>query len=256
MDEFSDLQQLHHLCRLRSTLEAFAITRLRERSDFSSFQQMLAVHLTRLKCHAQEGDYPGFHEADMMLHRSLVEGPGIPALLRSWEDVTEELAKWIRHVQVVYWPSLMTLYREHEFLMEAWTSGEPWVAEQATHHHLEAGWFRVASAQGRIIEDIDPVDKATSFICTHYVSDIDVEWLAQNVSFVSASHLTRLFRTRKGISPHAFLKQVRMEHAAELLRHSQDPIALVAQKVGYKSPSHFSRDFRQKYGITPAQHRG
>lgn len=86
-------------------------------------------------------------------------------------------------------------------------------------------------------------------------SDIDVEWLAQNVSFVSASHLTRLFREKLGISPHAFLKQVRMDYAAELLKQTADPIALIACKVGYKSASHFARDFLKAFHMNPREFR-
>jgi AraC-like DNA-binding protein len=253
--EFENLEQLHDLCRLRSTLEAFAAARLRSHPSRGEILNALAVHLVTMKRHASLGEYGAFHDEDMRLHRTLVASADIPSLLSCWENVASDLETWIRHVKQTYWPSLMTLYREHEILVEAWASDESWVAEQATHHHLEAGWFRVASAQGRVSQDIHPVDKATSFICTHYASDIDVEWLAQNVSFVSASHLTRLFREKLEISPHAFLKQVRMDHAAELLKQTADPIALIACKVGYKSASHFARDFLKMFHMNPRDFR-
>lgn len=249
------MQELHDLCRLRSTLEAFAAARLRGNPESDGLQKKFLQHLASMKSLARAGKHTAFHEEDMKLHRTLVESAGMPALLRSWDDVASELEEWIQHVKKVYWPSLMTLYREHEFLIDAWASGEPWVAEQATHHHLEAGWFRVASAQGKVVQDVHPVDRATSFICTHYASEIEVEWLAQNVSFVSASHLTRLFRQRLGISPSAFLNRVRMERAGELLRTKADAVALVARKVGYKNASHFARDFRGCYKVTPKKYR-
>lgn len=255
MAGFDNLQELHDLCRLRSTLEAFAAVRLGGHPDRGALHRMFLGHLALMKDHAMQGDYPAFHAEDMKLHRSLVESAGVAALSHCWEAVAGDLGEWIRHVKKVYWPSLMTLYREHEFLIDAWASDESWVAEQATHHHLEAGWFRVASAQGQVVRDIHPVDRATSFICTHYASGIDVEWLAQNVSFVSASHLTRLFRERLEISPHAFLKRVRMERAAELLRTHGDAVELVARKVGYRNVSHFCRDFRGSHGMTPNQYR-
>lgn len=257
MAGFGHLGKLHELCRLRSTLEGFAAVRLRGLEEgerirvFGEFDR----HLKMMHRWAVEGNLGEFHQADMGLHRELVKSAGVEVLVGSWEMVAGELEEWIRHVKKVYWPSLMTLYREHEFLIEAWSSDEAWVAEQATHHHLEAGWFRVASAQGEEVQDIRPVDRATSFICTHFASEIDVAWLAQNVSFVSASHLTRLFREKLGISPHAFLKQVRMERAAELLKTQTERVAMVAQKVGYKNASHFVRDFRQRFGGTPGKMR-
>jgi AraC-like DNA-binding protein len=251
MAEFENLENLHDLCRLRSTLEAFAAARLHNHASYEDILNNLRLHLATMKQHAFRGEYGPFHEEDMRLHRTLVASVGIPSLLSAWESVVADLEDWIRHVKKAYWPSLMTLFREHEILIEAWSSEESWIAEHATHHHLEAGWFRVASAQGKVKQDIHPVDKATSFICTHYASDIDVDWLAQNVSFVSASHLTRLFREQQGISPHAFLKQVRMERAAELLRSTTDPIALISRKVGYKTSSHFSRDFLRTFRSNP-----
>ncbi|MBX3742469.1 MAG: helix-turn-helix domain-containing protein [Akkermansiaceae bacterium] len=251
MAEFDNLEYLHDLCRLRSTLEAFAAARLHNHPSYEDIQGNFRIHLATMKQHAFQGNYGAFHEEDMRLHRTLVASVGIPTLLSGWEYVVADLEAWIRHVKKAYWPSLMTLYREHEILIEAWGAAESWVAEQATHHHLEAGWFRVASAQGKVKQDIHPVDKATSFICTHYASDIDVEWLAQNVSFVSASHLTRLFREQQGISPYAFLKQVRMERAAELLRSTSDSIALISRRVGYKTSSHFARDFLKTFQTNP-----
>lgn len=253
MPEFENLEELHDLCRLRSTLEAFAAGRLHAHPSRAEIREAFFRHLATMKEHALRGEYTAFHDEDMRLHRTLITSAGIRTLIACWEKVAADLGNWIRHVKEVYWPSLMTLYREHEILLEAWLSDQPWVAEQATHHHLEAGWFRVASAQGGVTGDLHPVDKATSFICTHYASNIDVEWLAQNVSFVSASHLTRLFREHRGISPHAFLKQIRMERAAELLRHTADAVSLIACKVGYKSASHFARDFQKTFRTTPRE---
>lgn len=250
------MEELHELCRLRSTLEAFAAVRLKRSAQREAVVESLLKHLELLHQYARDSEYGRFHREDMKLHRTLILSAEMPTLLTCWEKVTQNLNVWIQHVKKVYWPSLMTLYREHEYLLEAWMSDEDWVAEQATHHHLEAGWFRVASAQGEEIVEIHPVDRATSFICTHFASQIDVEWLAQNVCFVSASHLTRLFRERLGISPHAFLKRIRMEKSAELLKHQSDPVHLVAQKVGYKNVSHFVRDFRVSQGSTPKQYRG
>jgi len=249
-----DLEKLHELCRLRSTLEAFAAVRLHANPERGTLFTVFRAHLERMHRLAKKGDHPGFHRCDMALHRALVDSCGIPSLLASWEKVEGDLEPWIQHIKRVYWPSLMTLYREHLILIDAWASGERWIAENATHHHLEAGWFRVASARGKIPVDGDPVDRATSFISTHYVSRIDVPWIARNVSFVSASHLTRLFRQKLKISPFAFLRQVRMEHAAEALKTGREKISAIAPKCGYRNVSHFVRDFRGYFGTTPKRY--
>jgi len=249
-----DLEKWHDLCRLRSTLEAFAAVRLRAHPERAILFKGFRGQLREMHRSAVKGDYVEFHRCDMALHRALVASHKIPALLASWEKVDEDLGGWIQQVKENYWPSLMTLYREHLILVEAWESDEPWIVESATHHHLEAGWFRIASAQGKIPQDSDPVERAASFISTHYASRIDIPWIAQNVSFVSTSHLRRLFRQKRKMAPLAFLKQVRLDHAAEFIKGSREPLSLIAPKCGYKNVSHFVRDFRTHFGTTPKRY--
>ncbi len=248
-------KQLHDLCRLRSTLEAFAVCRWRQRADREEVGKKLSSILERLRMLATQGDYPAFHAMDTQLHRTLVSSVGIPALLKSWEATVADLDLWILEVKEVYWPNLMALYREHVLLIEAWNSDDEWVAEEATHQHLEAGWYRIAATQEDFTHEIDPVERATSFISTHFASHLEMEWIARHVSFVSASHFNRLFKQRTGISPYGFLKRVRLERAAQLLRSGPDAVSLVAKRVGYRNASHFVRDFRLKFGTTPLAYR-
>lgn len=212
-------------------------------------------HLERLRQAALRSDYVQFHHVDRDLHRAVVQSCGIPVLLSAWEMVVRELDGWIHHVQEVYWPSLMALYREHEILMEAWQSPEDWIAEESTHQHLEAGWYRLAAAKGDVQPEIDPVARATSFVSTHYASSLDISWIASYVSFVSTSHLNRLFRERLGISPNAFIRRTRMERAAELLASTPDKVGVIARRVGYRNVSHFGRDFLSFHGKTPLRFR-
>lgn len=149
----------------------------------------------------------------------------------------------------------MALYREHLLLLEAWRSPDLWIAEEATHQHLAAGWYRRAAVEENFQTEVDPVDRAASFMSTHFASHLDVDWIAKNVSFISASHLSRLFREKMGQSPYAFLKQVRLERAAMLIRSTPEKVFVVAQRVGYKNTSHFVRDFRSQHGATPLSYR-
>ncbi len=64
-------------------------------------------------------------------------------------------------------------------------------------------------------------------------------------------HLIRLFRTHKGMSPHAFLLQIRLENARLLLSQGR-PIALAAHESGFSDQSHLTRAFKTRYGLTPA----
>ena len=77
-----------------------------------------------------------------------------------------------------------------------------------------------------------------------------VEELAQEIK-VSAPYLQQLFKKEMQISPIAFLRDVRLKKACELLETTFDNISEIRYKVGMPNDSHFTRDFKKKYGVTP-----
>lgn len=72
---------------------------------------------------------------------------------------------------------------------------------------------------------------------------------------LSATTFKAGFRRLYGLPVHTWLRQRRMERAAELLRDSSLSVLGVAQSVGYGSASQFTAAFRRQYGVTPAQYR-
>lgn len=251
----TDLERLHELCRLRSTLEAFAVRCWPLGAARSHLERELHRRLAELKRPSAAGDYAAFHVADRDFHRVAVEGAGLSALTQSWELVSLELDGWILAIKHSHWPNLMALYREHELLLHAWCGKNANAAELATHQHIEAGWHRRMMTDRNAGSELDPVERAVSFIATHYDRPLDVAWLAANVSFVSHSQLGRLFRKRLGLSPLRHLKQVRLERAAQLLCSSVEAVTDVARRVGYRNVSHFVRDFRHMFSVTPLMYR-
>jgi transcriptional regulator GlxA family with amidase domain len=55
--------------------------------------------------------------------------------------------------------------------------------------------------------------------------------------------------------PLGFLKTVRLDRAAELLTHTDEPVKVVAAEVGYLSRSSFTRAFAARHGAAPAAFR-
>lgn len=72
---------------------------------------------------------------------------------------------------------------------------------------------------------------------------------------VSPRSLNRRFHQATGISPQAWLQQLRVSQAKDLLRHSNLAVSEVAWQVGISDASHFGRLFRTQVGITPARYR-
>lgn len=69
-------------------------------------------------------------------------------------------------------------------------------------------------------------------------------------------YLRRQFRQETGQTPHAYLTQLRMEHAKSLLTQQtadRPAISEVAYRSGYYDPLYFSRAFRQYTGASPSR---
>lgn len=81
--------------------------------------------------------------------------------------------------------------------------------------------------------------------------------LSEIASYVnlSLSRLHHLFKSETGTTPAQHLRQLRMEHAKELLELSQQSVKQIMVAVGVRDRSHFEREFKRIYGQTPTQYR-
>lgn len=70
---------------------------------------------------------------------------------------------------------------------------------------------------------------------------------------VTPFHLIRLFTKQTGISPYAYLTQVRLKAACGLMRRGVS-FAEVAIAVGFYDQSALNKHFKRAYGITPSQY--
>ena len=72
---------------------------------------------------------------------------------------------------------------------------------------------------------------------------------------LSATTFKEGFRQLYGLPVHTWLRQRRMERAAELLHTPGLSLEGVAKAVGYSSVSQFASAFRRQYGVTPGKYR-
>jgi AraC family L-rhamnose operon transcriptional activator RhaR len=64
-----------------------------------------------------------------------------------------------------------------------------------------------------------------------------------------------LFKAATGLPPIAYLNRHRVEMAASLLLHTDEPITHIAKSVGWPDPNHFARRFRAHYGLSATTYR-
>lgn len=72
---------------------------------------------------------------------------------------------------------------------------------------------------------------------------------------LTPGHLVRLFKDATGLPPMAYLAQVRAEHAALLLLHSDEPITGIGRAVGWADQNYFARRFKAHYGLSATTYR-
>lgn len=84
--------------------------------------------------------------------------------------------------------------------------------------------------------------------------DFGVHELAEEVG-LSPRQLRRRFKIIMDLSPADFLRNFRLEFAAQLLEARTGSVADVAYRVGYRKPTHFSKLFHKKFGKYPSEYR-
>ena len=85
-------------------------------------------------------------------------------------------------------------------------------------------------------------------------TDVSLATLASDAG-LSRFHFCRAFKESTGLSPHAWLRQHRLEQAMEMLRNTDDAVVSIAAALGYASQTAFAAAFRKLTGETPSDWR-
>lgn len=95
---------------------------------------------------------------------------------------------------------------------------------------------------------------ALQYLQQHFRETISLQTIASelNISYYHASHL---FTEELGISFSHYLNQIRLEHAAADLLHSEAPILRGALENGFANVKTFYRSFKSVYKLTPKAYR-
>src|SRR5262245_32825920 len=92
------------------------------------------------------------------------------------------------------------------------------------------------------------------FIQDNLDDDLSLERLAKIAHF-SPYHFHRIFRALLGEGVHEYVRRLRLESAAQVLRSTGRNVVEVALGAGYGSHEAFSRAFRQRFGVSPSEYR-
>ncbi len=95
--------------------------------------------------------------------------------------------------------------------------------------------------------------QAIEEIHRHRYGEIRVQQIAAQLH-VGRSHLSDVFHRETGKTMAQYIRQVKMQTAAELFRGHLYSIQEIAELLGYRSTSHFSSTFRAYYGMSPSEY--
>ena len=100
----------------------------------------------------------------------------------------------------------------------------------------------------------EALDNALSYANEHFTQVQSVKELAR-VCFLSESRLFHLFREYLHTTPTAYLNNLKIQAAVEMLKKSDKPISQIAASLNFHSDFYFRKVFRQVTGVLPSQFR-
>lgn len=92
---------------------------------------------------------------------------------------------------------------------------------------------------------------ARDYIESNYNRTVPIAAIATQVH-MNPFHLIRHFRSIHGMSPHQYLKHVRLTRAYNMLVQERSSVVSIMEKCGYEDLSSFSKSFKFKFGFSPS----
>lgn len=139
---------------------------------------------------------------------------------------------------------------EHEFLQQ--------LDSRSNGAAIENALVKVAQHLSRLSKTepknkLNPVYIA-QYIELNYMKDLYLDHIAE-VMETSPKYFSYFFKKSFGVNYVEYLNKVRLTHARELLKDTNDSITEIAEKTGYSTLSSFTITFKKYMGISPTDFR-
>ncbi len=129
-------------------------------------------------------------------------------------------------------------------------------------------YFKVISLFFMILDSVCQIEPQTEFFCEsnfieevkHFIHlkylspEFNVEYLCSSMH-ISHSHLCRIFKQSENMSPIAYINQLKMARAEELLKNTSMSIYEISCMSGFREYEYFLRLFKRIHGISPTNYR-
>lgn len=96
--------------------------------------------------------------------------------------------------------------------------------------------------------------KIFGYVEGNFKKDCSLGALGASVGY-SAEYVSRYFKKKTTLSYNQYLNVCRLNHAAHMLRNTDETALVCALESGYTSLRTFNRNFKYYYGVTPQEYR-
>ena len=200
-----------------------------------------------------------FHS--VVFHPRLVGG-GVDSVF--WQSYIQPLLSDPARRCVCFDPQVSWQREALEAIEDAWKAcvAEPPGYEFKVRHALSAVIFLLAkncpsvekSPTEKSLRDARRIKEMLQYIQERYSEPLTAAMIARGAS-VSESECLRCFRAIIGTAPIQYVKQLRIQKAAELLQFTDRKIGEIGAACGFQEMSYFAKAFRELKGDTPSAYR-
>lgn len=115
---------------------------------------------------------------------------------------------------------------------------------------LQYALYRLCDQTGEALGGL--YHRTLRYLETHYAEPLDNRAIARALNY-HPNYLNAAFKRATGETLHRFLRKLRLQKAARLLRESDMTVGEVARAVGFENADHFSAAFSRQYGLSPTR---
>ena len=122
------------------------------------------------------------------------------------------------------------------------------------HDRMVLDYTRRMRLLNRNFTTSKPVNDCLNYIYIHINDRLTIEEIAAAVH-VSPAYLSRVFKKEVGTAVSSYIREKKVDAAANLLIYSDYDIVDIAMRLGFSSQSHFIQTFKKYTGLTPKKYR-
>ncbi len=220
-----------------------------------------AIFINAQVLHAADpAEFPGTRLHSAVFHPRLIGGSQDSVF---WEELIQPLLKDSALRYVVLKPEIPWQRSMLTHLHDAWNvmEEEPEDYKNLVRYHLTAALHLLVKNSPVVKKSLsqqEQVDAARvrgmlEYIHGNFAFDLTMRQISRSVSS-SNSVCLRCFHQLLGTTPIQYLKNYRLERAAELLKTTAKTAKEIALECGFNDISYFTKSFREKTGCTPKEY--